>query len=264
MRLLSLVLLSFLAACGGGSATSERAPDQAPPVEAPSVPHTVVVYATASLRPAFTALAARYEQDHSGAEVELHFAGGAALLAQAHAGAVIDVVAIGDSSQMSRFAAAALLAAHSATELARNRIAIAVAKGNPKQVHTVRDLVRADVRLGLGTRSSSIGRYGRWVLTHQNLDKEPSAEAPTADALLAKLAAGEVDAAIVYVTTLRGVDGIVRVDVPAAENQAVLYSIAAMRKAAEPRGAAAFRALALSPTGQAILQEHGLLPIGAK
>ncbi len=70
--------------------------------------------------------------------------------------------------------------------------------------------------------------------------------------------------AIVYVTTMRGAEGVERIDVPAADNQPVLYSISATRSAAEPRGAAAFRALALGDVGQAILREHGFLPIGAK
>lgn len=262
-----LLLSAFLfpVACGGKATdASASAGTPVPAVSAPAGAHTVVVFATASLRAPFTALAKRYEQDHPGAKVDLHVDGGAALFAQVNAGAVVDVVAVGDSSLMSRFASSALLAAQSPTELARNRVAIAVAKGNPKHVSTLRDLLRSDVKLGLGARSSSIGRYGRWALTHQGLECDAKVEAPTADALLAKVQGGEVDAAIVYVTTLRGAEGVERIDVPAADNQPVLYSISATRSAAEPRGAAAFRALALGDVGQAILREHGFLPIGAK
>lgn len=231
---------------------------------APAGPHRVVVFATASLREPITALARRYERDHPGARVDLRVEGGAQLLARMLAGEPADVIAIADSSLMSRFAGAALLAAHSAEELARNRIAIAVAKGNPKSVQSLHDLARTDLRVGLGARSSSIGRYARWVLSRQQLDVTPAVEAASAEAVLATVVAGDVDAAIVYRTSFRGAEGATCVEVPEADNTPVLYSIAAVREAPEPRGAAAFRALALGPVGQAALSAAGFLPIGAK
>jgi molybdate transport system substrate-binding protein len=261
---LSWSLLTLLAACGNPIDAAPAEPSRIPVAEAPSGPHTVIVYATASLRAPFEQLARRYEQDHPGAKVELHFDGGKALLDQAYAGVAMDVVAIGDSSLMSRFAGGALLADHSPAELARNRIAIAVAKDNPKNVKTLRDLVRPDVRVALGARTASIGRHGRWALSKQYLEVAPKVEGPTAIALLEQVQAGAVDAAIVYTTTVRGVDNVTVVPVPEDENTPVLYSISATRNAAEPRGAAAFRALALSATGQAILKDCGFLPIGAK
>lgn len=258
--------LSLFAACG-------PSPDAAVPAagasvaaaEAPAAPHRVVVFATASLRRPFEALARRYEQDHPGATVELRCEGGAALLAAMNGGAASDVIAIGDSSQMSRFSSAGLLAVGSPTELARGRIAIAVPKGNAKHVQALADLVRADVRVALGARSSSIGRHSRWALSAQHLEVRPAVEADTADGVLDRVAAGDADAGIVYTTTFAGAtDAVERVAIPEAQNTPVLYSISAAREAAEPRGAAAFRALAIGPTGQQILREHGFLPIGAK
>lgn len=259
-RWLPLLLL----ACGHPAGASPAAAAAVEVVEAPAGPHTVVVFATASLRAPFEALARRYESDHPGARVQLVVEGGAQLFARMNDETAADVVAIGDSSLMSKFAAAALLAAHSPTELARNRIAIAVAAGNPKNVRTLRDLARADVRTALGRRSSSIGRHARWALSRQQVVVEPAAEADSADAVLARVAAGEVDAAIVYATSFRGRDGVSAVAVPEEENTPVLYSISATRGAKEPRGAAAFRALAVGEAGQAILRECGFLPIGAK
>jgi molybdate transport system substrate-binding protein len=253
----------WLPACGG-SVDAGPAPADPASVAAPTGPHTVVVFATASLRAPFEALARRYERDHPGARVELHVDGGARLLARTNADEPVDVLAIGDSSLMSRFAAAAHLASHNAAELARSRVAIAVAAGNPKNVLGLRDLARPDVRVALGARTSSIGRYSRWVLSRLDLDLEPAAEGDSADAVLAKVTSGEADATIVYTTSLRGADGVTAVTIPEGDNTPVLYSISATRKATEPRGAAAFRNLALGPDGQAILREHGFLPIGAK
>jgi len=261
----AFVLAVAVLAGACGSHGVEAAPAAGGPiVDAPSGPHAVVVFATASLGPAFQALARRYEADYPGAQVEVVVEGGARLLARMNAGERADVVAIGDSSLMSRFAASAMLAQHSPTELARSRIAIAVRANDPKGIRTLRDLARPDVRVALGARSSSIGRHGRWVLSRLQLEVVPAAEGDSAAAVLAKVVAGEADAAIVYTTSCRGVDGVVVVPVPEVENTPVLYSISVTREAKEPRGAAAFRALTLGADGQAILQEHGFLPIGAK
>lgn len=258
-----IVALLLLVACSGEPAAP--APAAPAPVQAPAGPHEIVVFATQSLRSPFEALAKRYEQDHPGAKVVLRFDGGNQILDAMNAGEKCDVVAIGDSSQMSKFAAAAHLAAHSPAELARNRIAIAVAKGNPKQVKGLADFGRADLKIALGARSSSIGRHGRWVLSKLKLDPTPACQANTADGVLAKVAGGEADVGIVYVTSFAAEPAQVeRIDVPEADNTPVLYSISATREAKEPQGAAAFRALALGPVGQQILHDAGLLPIGAK
>lgn len=263
VRPLLFLALVLLAACGGQVAPPAPAAPAAAPA-APTGPHEVVVFATASLKQPFATLASRYEAAHPGAKVSLRTDGGQPLLDAMNRGEACDVVAIGDNSLMSKFAAAAHLASGSATEVARNRIAIAVAKGNPKQVKGLADFGRADLRIGLGARSASIGRHGRWVLSRLQLDPKPTVEAPTADALLTKVAAGECDAAVVYATSFGGVDGVERLAVPEADNTPVLYSIAATRTAKEPAGAAAFRALCLSAEGQQVFAQAGFLEIGAK
>lgn len=263
-------LCLILAAGCGQSAEPDppvaaTAPHAAPATDAPMGAHEVVVFATASLQRPFEALARRYEADHPGARVVLRFEGGHQLLTAMHGGATADVLAIGDSSLMARFTSAAFAAVGSPTELARSRLAIAVAAGNPKQVQGLADLARGDLRVALGTRMSSIGRQSLWVLSRQKLVVEPVLEAHTAADVLAKVADGTADAGIVYVTSFNGApDRVQHIDIPEEQNTAVLYSITATHEAREPRGAAAFRALAIGSTGQQLLREAGFLPIGAK
>lgn len=259
----TLLPLLLAAGCWPQPGPDARAAAAAPAAAAPDRPHTVVVFATASLRAPFTEIAKRYEAAHAGAVVELHFAGGAQILARMNAGEKADVVAIGDSSAMSRFAAAAHLGP-GAAELARNRIALAVAPGNPKNVCCIHDLKRADVRTALGAGSSSIGRHARWALSRNELDVKPVLQADTADDVLAAVAAGKADAGIVYATSFAGAAGVDKVDVPEALNTPVLYSIAVARQAPEPAGARAFAAFARGTVGQQVLHEAGFLPIGAK
>lgn len=260
-----LVVLALLFACGR-EASQDLSPNAtAPSAEAPAGPHTLAVCATASLRRAFEAIAARYEQDHVGATVELHFDGGTQILNALNAGEKCDVIALGDNSVMARVASAGHTAVGSPTELARNRVAIVVAAGNPKQVKGLADFSRDDLRIALGARTSSIGRHSRWVLSRLKLRPTPVSEASTADGVLATIAGGEADVGIVYVTTfVGGAEGVESIAVPGEQNTPALYSISTAREPAEPRGAAAFRELALGPVGQELLREAGFMPIGAK
>ena len=232
---------------------------------APTGPHQLSVCATMSLRSAFEAIAERYEQEHAGAAVRLHFDGGTQILEALNAGEKCDVIALAENSVMARVASAGHTASGSPTELARNHVAIAVAPGNPKGVRGLADFARDDLRLAIGARTSSIGRHSYWVLSRQGIRPKPAVQAITADGVLAKIASGEADAGIVYATTFVGEPpGAEQILVPDQANTPALYSISVAREPAEPAGAEAFRALALADAGQALLRQAGFLPIGAK
>ena len=265
-RFAGLALASLLAACGGEPAEAPAATAAvAPEISAPAGPHTVRVCATMSLRRAFEAIAARYQQDHPGASVDLHFDGGTQILDALNAGRKCDVIALAENSVMARVASAGHTEVGSPTELARNHIAIAVAPGNPKGVKGLADFARDDLRIALGARTSSIGRHSRWVLSRKSLRPKPSVEAITADGVLEKIQKGEADVGIVYTTTFVGdPPGAEKISVADAENTPALYSISVAREPLEPGGAEAFRALALGPVGQQLLHEAGFLPIGDK
>jgi molybdate transport system substrate-binding protein len=251
-----------LAACS----EPQETPQQAAASEATELgAHRVDVCATASLRRAFEAIARAYEAQHAGVDVALRLGGSAELLAALNAGEPCDVVAFADSSAMSRAVGAGQMAVGSPAELARNRIAIAVAPGNPAGIAHVSDLARTSVRVALGAKSASIGRHARWVLSRSNVVVNPAVEAATADEVYAKVAGGEADAGIVYATTFIGAEpALGRVDLPRQENTPALYSISVVREPREPRGAEAFRAFALGTEGRRWLGEAGFLPIGAK
>lgn len=267
MNRAAVLALLTLAACGEPNPAAPASDAASSAAEEPSGPHRVAVCATASLRRAFEAIGARYEERHPGADVALHFDGGTQLLDAMNAGERCDVIALGDNSVMARVASAGHTAPGSPTELARNRLAIVVANGNPKRVTGLADLARGDLRIALGHRTASIGRHASWVLSRLSLRPAPSFEATTADGVLAHVAGGEADAGIVYVTSFAGLGddrAVESVAIPEAQNTAALYSISIAREPTHPSGASAFYRLALGPDGQALLRDAGFLPIGAK
>jgi molybdate transport system substrate-binding protein len=204
-------------------------------------------------------LARAHEALHPGASVETVLGGGAALLARMDSGGRCDVVAVGDSSLMSRFTAAAHLAVGSPRELARNRLALVVASGNPAGIESLEDLRQPNLRIALGKRSASIGRYGRWVLSRIQPSPSPAVEADTARGVLDLVAEKRADVGVVYATTTGPGDPRVKqIALPEAQNTSVLYSISRARLTEVPQAADAFIALACGSEGAKILEGSGM------
>ncbi|MCF7788162.1 MAG: molybdate ABC transporter substrate-binding protein [Prosthecobacter sp.] len=87
--------------------------------------------------------------------------------------------------------------------LTEAEIVIAVPKGNPKDIHTLADLARPGLRVGIcNAEQSTIGYLTRSMLKSMNLwesvSKNASSQVPTADFLVNQMRTGSLDAAVVY------------------------------------------------------------------
>ncbi|WP_395752086.1 molybdate ABC transporter substrate-binding protein [Prosthecobacter sp.] len=87
--------------------------------------------------------------------------------------------------------------------LTEAEIVIAVPKGNPQNIHTLADLARPGLRVGLcNAEQSTIGYLTRSILKSMNLlesvSKNASSQVPTADFLVNQMRTGSLDAAVVY------------------------------------------------------------------
>ena len=237
--LTAIGIASAVAACGG----DDRA--------------TVTVFAAASLTDAFDDIADAFEDDHPGVVVERNFAGSSSLREQIVQGAPADVFASANRSTME-----ALLAAGSvepSEDFATNRMAIAVPAGNPAAVRGLDDFARSELLLGLCAVEVPCGEFGRRVLSLASVDEAPDTEEPDVRALLTKIAAGELDAGIVYATdVLAAGDGIEGIEIPDLHNVVAAYPIAVVGDS-DP-DAESFVDFVLGPRGQEILSDHGFGP----
>ncbi|MDB6007027.1 MAG: Molybdate transporter substrate-binding protein [Prosthecobacter sp.] len=87
--------------------------------------------------------------------------------------------------------------------LTEAEIVIAVPKDNPKNIHTLADLARPGLRVGIcNAEQSTIGFLTRSMLKSMNLwesvSKNASSQVPTADFLVNQMRTGSLDAAVVY------------------------------------------------------------------
>ncbi len=239
--LLAVAMASTIAACGGASAGVGPART------------TLTVFAAASLQPAFDKIGASLLTSHNIATT-FSYAGTQTLTAQITQGAPADVLASADTAHM---ATVASLLEEPANIFAHNRLEIAVAKGNPKAIHSLADLARSGLVVVLADPSVPAGKYAQQALAKAKVTVHPASLEQQVTGVLSKVALGEADAGIVYVSdvvTSGKVDGI---PIPDDQNVIAEYPVGILKTAQNSAGAKAFVALLSSADGQATLKSAG-------
>lgn len=221
---------------------------------------TITVFAAASLTDAFGEVADAFEEANPAVTVELNQAGSSALREQILAGAPADVFASANPSNMDQVAEAGEIAGEAAV-VARNSLQIVVPAGNPGDVEGLEDFADDDLLIGLCAAEVPCGDLGRAVLTDAGITPAPDTEEPDVRSLLTKVASGDLDAGIVYVTDVVAAgDDVEGIDIPADVNLVAEYPVAALAGSGEPEIAGAFVDFLLAEDGQAILTSHGFMP----
>ena len=232
MRRPVLALLVVLAACGNVGGDTR-----------------ITVLAASSLTRTATDIAGEYERQ-TDVDVTLSFGSSARMVAQVEAGAPADVVLTADSRT-----AAQLGIVRKSVVFARNRMAIVVARTNPRGIRSLADLARPGLRLVLASPEVPAGRYAAEVLRRAGVTVAPVSLEPDAKATTAKVILGEADAALVYVTEVDAAMGLEQVAVPEEHNVDVQYVAVAVRPGGVP-----FLDFLLAPTAQRILADAGFRP----
>ena len=221
-----VVVAAMAMSCSAGDGARAAVPSPTSESGAePLVAGTVVVFAASSLTDVFAKLAADVERDHPGVDVQVNSGSSSTLAQQIVAGAPAAVFASADRAAMDRIGTRAVDPAVFAT----NELAIAVPTGNPGGVADLAAFGDPTRRTGLCAPTAPCGRYARRSLELAGVTPAPVTEEPDVRSLLAKVASGDLDAGIVYVTDVRAAASSVEaVAVPAADQVPASYLIAAV------------------------------------
>ena len=250
-RLVLVPLLALVAVLVAGCGQTGAAPGAEK-----TVGGSIRVFAAASLTEAFGTLARDFEHAHPGTHVELDLGASSDLATQIVNGAPADVFASASPVNM-RQAVQAGAARHPAA-FASNTMEVAVPPSNPGHVRSLADLARPGVKVAVCQPQVPCGAVAREVFRNAGLTVHPVTEEVDVKSVLTKVAAGEVDAGVVYVTDVRAAGAQVRgVPVPRRVDASTTYPIAVLRGSHNPRTAAAFEALVRSPRGQQVLAKAG-------
>jgi molybdate transport system substrate-binding protein len=186
--LVLVLLLAFLAACGGPQAaapaatsvppaatnapapTSAPAPTTAPaataapeptaaPTVAPAANNELTVFAAASLTDAFKEIGQQFGAANGGATVTFNFAGSDQLATQITQGAPADLFASANTKQMGVVIQAGDVVSGTERTFARNRLVVVFPKDNPGGVKELKDLAKPGLKIVFANKSVPVGGY---------------------------------------------------------------------------------------------------------
>ncbi|HEY4872343.1 MAG TPA: molybdate ABC transporter substrate-binding protein [Candidatus Dormibacteraeota bacterium] len=231
--------------------------NSAPASSSPAaVSGTITVFAASSLTAAYTAIGKDFEKAHPGSMVKLSFGGSSTLVAQIQQGAIGDAFASADQPNMQKAVDAGLVSG-SPSIFAHNRLEIVVGAGNPKHITGLSDLVRSGLLIVLCAPAVPCGRYATQALQKAGVIVKPASLETDVKAVVTKVALGEADAGIVYITDVKAAGAAVQgVDIPLGQNVVADYPVAILKDSQNTKLAKAFVSYLLG-AGQATLARYG-------
>lgn len=260
-RFACLALVVIASACSPSGVTGDSLPAR----------QDLVVMAAASLSEAFTQLGSQFEGANPSFHVVLDFAGSQQLAQQLAQGAPADVFASANGKQMQVAIDAGRVAQGSTRVFATNRLTVISSRVSDVRLTSPADLARPGLKLVLAAQDVPAGQY---ALEFLGLASTGAVYGPAYQAavlrnvvsyeenvrsVVAKVALGEADAGIVYITdvTADASGKVTRLAIPDELNVVASYPIAAISGSAHLDAARAFVEMVLSSAGQAVLARFG-------
>jgi len=232
----------------------------AQPVAAQKPSGEITVFAASSLTESFDAIAKQFEKKYPDVTVRFDFDSSANLAAQIQQGAPADVFASADEANLQKAVDSGDVNVKPVV-FAKNRLEIAIEKGNPTKVKGLADLARPGLVVVLCADAVPCGKYAAQAFATAGVSVSPASKEENAKATLNKVSLGEADASVVYVTDVKAAKGEVGgVKIPDRQNVIATYPIAVTKDSRSSAAARAWVQFIQSKTAQTTLRKFGFLP----
>jgi molybdate transport system substrate-binding protein len=230
------------------------------PEESDSAAKELLLYCGAGIRPPVQQIAERFEREH-GVKIITDYAGSEVLLSKIKLARRGDLYMPGDKFYIEQADRQNLiLSQQSACYFVPT---ILVQKGNPKNIHSLRDLLADGLKLGIGdAKACAIGRKTKQIFAKNNIawedvEKNVAFQSLTVNELGMQIQAGSLDAVIVW-------DAIARyysehgteLPIPVEENVISTVDIGILTFTKNRSLAEEFVKFAVSERGQDIFKQH--------
>ncbi len=282
--LLVLVMVLSLAACAAKTEPAADAPAEEPAptetapaeetkepeqAEEPAVeeqpvevaePVELTVFAAASLTESLTAIAEKYMQENPNVTLSFNFDSSGKLLTQIKEGAACDLFISAAPKQMNALDGALkddadknpdgldMLVEGSRIDLLENKVALAVADGNPKGIESFDQLAEllqsGDVMLAIGNSDVPVGQYTQKIFAYYGIDETAVAGNLTYGSnvkeVTTAVSEGTVDCGIIYASDAYSANLTVAAEATADMCGQVIYPAAVLNTSELQEAAAAF------------------------
>jgi len=231
-----------------------------PVAAAPKPSGDITIFAASSLTESFDAMAKQFEKKYPDVSVKFDYDASSNLATQINQGASADVFASADQDNLQKTIDSGAVTPP-AVVFARNRLEIAVEKGNPKKIKSLADLQKSGLVVVLCADQVPCGKYAAQSLAMAGVTINPSSKEENAKATLSKVSIGEADASIVYVTDVKASKGTTSgVKIADKQNVIATYPMGVVKESQNATAAKAWVQYVTSKDGQKTLRKFGFLP----
>ena len=231
-----------------------------PVAAAPKPSGEITVFAASSLTESFDAIAKQFEKKYPDVTVKFNYDASSNLATQIDQGAPADVFASADQDNLQKTIDSGAVTPPPIV-FTKNRLEIAVEKGNPKKIKGLADLQKAGLVVVLCANQVPCGKYAAESLAKAGVSVSPASKEENAKATLSKVSIGEADASIVYVTDVKASKSTASgVKIADQQNVIATYPMGVVKESKNATAAKAWVQFVKSNDGQRTLRKFGFLP----
>lgn len=237
-----------LTACSSGSDSAQQAPTR-----------TLTVSAAASLTEVYQQLGNQFQQANPGTTVRFNFGGSDTLAQQIVQGAPADVLATASTKTMQTAQQAGKISGAPVT-YATNKLQIATAPGDPKNIRSLADLAKPGVTSVVCAPAVPCGAAATAAEKAAKVTLTPVSEEQDVKGVLQRVQTGNADGGLVYVTDVKSAGGkVTGVDFPEAGAQGATqtYPIGVVTGSAQADLGQKWIQFVTGPQGKAALAQAG-------
>ena len=249
-----------LVACGSNDDSAAGGTSGSASVEATEL----TVFAASSLTAAFTQIGSDFEAANTGTTVTFNFGSSGDLAASIGSEGTADVFASASVTTMNEVSDKVGVSGRS--DFVQNKLVVITPPDNPANIASLKDLANAGVQVVLAADGVPVGDYARQSLKSAGIENDVLANVVSNEeddaSVVAKITAGEADAAIVYVSDVTSAVApqLTSVAIPDDVNVVATYPIAVVSTSTDAELAQSFVMYVTGSDGRATLADFGFLP----
>ena len=229
----------------------------------------ITVLAGAGTMKAMNELKTNFEKEHPGTTVNVQYGNSGELFATLSSQKSADMVVPGDLTFMDNAKSKGYIDNSTVKPIVYHIPVIAVQKGNPKNITSVKDLGKSGIKVALGdTNGTAVGKQSIKILNKTGdlvaVKSNVVVYAPTVNQLLTYLTSGQVDAAIITedIANSSASEGKIEIiQIPADQNAIATIGAGLTTFTKNKDLAMQFEDYITSPNGLAVWEKNGFKPV---
>ncbi len=257
--ILIIIILSMLFTCSCSNLNNENEENKNGEASNSDSGQTLMVYSGAGLRKPMDEIAEKFKEKY-GVQVQFNYAGSSQIMSQLELTNEGDVFIPGSEQYYDLANEKGLV--EQKTDIAYHIPAIAVPKGNEKNIKGIKDLKKDGVKVILGdAKSTAIGKTSKKMLEKQNIFddvmKNVVTTTSTVNEIMVHMSMNEADAAIVWEDNLYNLENVELVSIPEEENMIKTIPVTILKKSNKQELAKKFVDFMDSEEGKGCFKNHG-------